>query len=156
MPNYPGAANSNTLSPTTPTPLGRGESVYLFGVLAAGATQLPVNPTNVVGENPAAPQASIAINVGDYQEQGPAPGVSFEGFFDGGAPGAFEVDIQEADTDCDNAYITPTNAAYTITAVTANNRFRVDLVPTGGRFMRALLKTRTNNVTLQLKATRLQ
>jgi len=159
LPSYPFPAGSTTQSASAPNPvtgacpLARGESVYLFGTAPPGA-QLPATTSNVVGETPAVPQASIAINVGDFQEGGPAPGVSFEGFFSG-APGVFEVDFQEADTDFDTAYILPSNAAYKVTAVVGNN-FRVDLIPTGGRFMRAVLVSRANAVSLILKATRLQ
>jgi len=161
MPNYQGASGSTTLPTDMPgivntaPPLGRGESIYFFGVLAPGATQLPPNPTNVVGETPAVPQASISVNIGDYADIGPAPGVSIEGQFSG-APGAFSLQIQEADTDADVFFITPTNATYTITTVSANNVFRADLIPTGGRFLRALLASRTNAVSLILKVTRLQ
>jgi hypothetical protein len=159
MPNYPFASGSSTLSPvapnpvTTATPLGRGESVYLFGVLSAAASQLPPSPGNVTGEQPAPPQASVAINVGDYQEQGPAPGVSFEFQFSA-APGAWTAVIQEADTDNDVSYITPATATYTISS--SAQFLRVDLIPTGGRFMRVILQTRTNAVALVCKATRLQ
>ena len=156
MPPYPVGA-STAVAPgvvATPTPLHIGESVYLFGVLAATATQLPPNPSNVAGETPAAPQASNAVNI-EHIEGSSAPGVSFEGIFSG-APGAFEVDIQESDTDVDADYILPATTAYKITAVGSNNSFRVDLIPTGGRFMRALLVSRTNAVSLILKATRLQ
>lgn len=161
MPNYQGTSGSTTLPTAAPgivnsaPPLGRGESVYFFGVLSATATQLPVNPTNVAGETPAPPQASISVNIGDYQEQGPAPGVCVEGQFSG-APGAFSLQIQEADTDADVFYITPATATYTIAAVSSNNTFRADLIPTGGRFLRALLASRTNAVSLILKVTRLQ
>ncbi len=155
MPNYP-LGTSTAVAPgvvATPTPLEIGKSVYLFGILAAGATQLPPNPTNVAGETPAVGQASVAVNI-DAREGGPAPGVCFEGIFSG-APGVFEVDLQESDTDVDADYILPTNATYKITAVTTNNTFRADLIPTGGRFMRAVLVSRANAVSLILKATRL-
>jgi hypothetical protein len=152
VPKYPGAAGSFTLSPVPPTDLEPGIPLYLFGVLAATATALPVNDTNVVGETITAPEASIAFTVLGRPAGSPPPAMSFEFTF-GGAPGAFNIQIQEADTDCDNAYITPTNAAYTTTAVTANNVARVDLIPTGGRFMRVLVTTLTNPVTLKAKAT---
>ena len=161
MPPYQGSSGSSTLPTGAPgivnsaPPLGRGESIYLFGILSAAATQLPPNPTNVIGETPAVPQASVSVNIGDYQEVGPAPGVSLEGQFSG-APGAFSLQIQEADTDADIFFITPAAAPYTVSVVSANNVFRVDLIPTGGRFMRALLASRANAVSLILKITRLQ
>lgn len=155
MPNYPGAAAATVpvASNASPIALSKGDSQYLFGVLAAGATQLPVNEGNVAGESPAPPQASIAVLLLP-QDGGPSPMVCIEGRFSG-APGAFEVDIQEADTDADAFYILPTNSAYKVTVVTANNVFRVDLSPTGGKFLRVVLVSRTNAVSFTCKATRL-
>lgn len=156
MPNYPGAANSFVPAPSNASPIAlqKGESAYLFGVLGAGATQLPVNDGNVAGEQPAAPQASIAVNLQAGDEAQPAPMVTVELRFSG-APGAFNIQIQEADTDADGFYVTPSNAAYTVTAVNANNVARVDLSPTGGKFLRILLSSRTNAVNLTAKVTRL-
>jgi hypothetical protein len=156
MPNYPGVANATVSAKSNLSPLAiaKGDSAYLFGVLAAGATQLPVNDGNVAGETPAAPQASIAIHLAPTSEGGPAPMITIEGLFSG-APGAFNVQIQEADTDADAFYITPSTSTYTITAVGANNQFRVDLSPTGGKFLRVLLSSRTNAVSFICKATRL-
>lgn len=155
MPNYPGAANATApvASNLSPIGLSKGDSQYVFGVLAAGATQLPVNDGNVAGEQPAAPQASIAVQL-QAQDGGPPPMISVEGRFSG-APGAFNVQIQEADTDADAFYITPANASYTITAVSSQNTFRVDLSPTGGKFVRVLLSSRTNAVNFTCKITRL-
>lgn len=155
MPNYPGAgaATVPVASNASPIALSKGDSQYLFGILAAGATQLPVNESNVAGESPAPPQASIAVHLMP-QDSGPPPMVTIEGRFSG-APGAFNVQIQEADTDADAFYITPSNAAYTVTAVTATNIFRVDLSPTGGKFLRVLLSARANAVSFTCKATRL-
>jgi hypothetical protein len=155
MPNYPGVANATTpvASNASPLFLAKGDTAFLSGVLSATATQLPVTDLNVTGETPAAPQASIAVALGPTSEGGPPPMVTIEGRFSG-APGAFTVQVQEADTDADGCYITPAAAAYTITTVNANNVFRTDLSPTGGKFLRALLSSRTNGVALILKATR--
>lgn len=155
MPNYPGVANAvvPVASNLSPLAIAKGDSAYLFGVLAAGATQLPVNESNVAGEQPAPPQASIAVLLVP-QDGGPPPMVTVEGRFSG-APGAFSVQIQEADTDADGFYITPAATAYTVTAVSANNVFRVDLSPTGGKFLRILLSARANAVNFTCKVTRL-
>jgi hypothetical protein len=156
MPNYPGAslATAPVASNFSPIALvNPGDAHYVFGVLAAGATQLPVQPGNVAGESPAAPQASVAVML-PASEQGAPPMVSLEIRFSG-APGAFNIQIQEADTDADAFYVTPSNGAYTITAVSANNIARVDLSPTGGKFLRVLLSSRTNAVSLTAKFTRL-
>lgn len=156
MSNYPGAANATTPAAADLAGvigLEKGDTQYLFGVLAASATQLPVQDLNVAGETPAAPQASIAVCL-EPSETNASPMVTVEGVFSG-APGAFSVQIQEADTLADGCFITPTNAAYTVTTVNTNQVFRIDLSPTGGKFMRALIASRTNAVSLKLKVTRL-
>lgn len=161
MPNYPGTSGAlvSAKSNASPIALAEGESCYLFGVLAASATQLPVNDGNVAGETPAAPQASIAVELTAKDAAGPVM-VSVEGYF-AAAPGTFSLQIQEADTDADGLYVTPTAtvnpnyALYTISAVGSNQQFRADLPSTGGKFLRALLNSRTNAVSLVLKVTRL-
>ena len=101
MPKYPGVANALVSVPSNQSPIAlqKGESCYVFGVLKTGATQLPVNDGNVVGETLTAPQASIAVNLqSQVSDTGAAVGI--EGFFSG-APGAFNVQIQVSDTDAD-------------------------------------------------------
>ena len=157
MPPYPGAVGATVpiRSNASPIALQKGESCYVFGVLAAGATQLPVNEGNVATEEGVVGTASIAVNLQAGSEGQPPPMACVELHFDG-APGAFEVDIQEADTDADAFYITPTNATYQITAVNAvTQNARADLSPTGGKFMRAFVKSLTNDVDYWLKFTRL-
>jgi len=157
-------ANIPVASNISPIALQKGESVYAWGVLAAGATQLPVQDLNVIGEEPAAilPEASISVNLQAGSEGQPPPMVCIEIAFvnppglSPAAPGAFEIDIQEADTDADAAYILPTNSNYKITSVNAvTQRARVDLSPTGGKFLRLLLVSLTNDVDLIAKITRL-
>lgn len=159
MPNYPGVANAVVPAFTQPaflpTQILPGDSAFLFGVKAAADKAIPLSDMNVAGETPTPPQASVAIGIGVGAGMNNAPPmVTFEFRFSG-APGAFNIQIQEADTDADGNYITPAAAAYTITAVNANNVARVDLSPTGGKFMRVLLSTRTNAVSLIAKASRL-
>lgn len=157
MPNYPGAAASKVSVASNISPLALstpGDSAYLFGTLSTGATQLPITDSTVTGESPVAGTASIAITL-PSRDGGAVPMISFEGFFSG-APGVFEIDIQESDTDADGLYILPTAAAYKVTAVDATTQaFRVDLNPTGGKFMRVKLVSRANAVSLVLKVTRL-
>lgn len=157
MPNYPGVTGA--LVPAAADIAGvialqRGEFVYVFGKLATGATQLPVDDHNVASETITAPQASIAVNL-QPQQGDPAPMVCVEGIFSG-APGAFEVDIQEADTPADGLFILPSGSTYKVTAVNAvSQAFRVDLSPTGGKFLRIYLATLTNAVNFRCKITRL-
>lgn len=158
MPTYPGAAGSfvSASSNLSPIALQRGESVYVLGQLAAGATQLPIHDGNVALE--AAPaiatQASLAVNLQAGSETMPLPLVTVEVRF-ASAPGAGEtIAIQEADTDADGFYITPAAASYTISTFT-NNVARVDLSPTGGKFMRVLRTKGANAVSCTVKITRL-
>jgi hypothetical protein len=156
MPQYPGIAGATVpvQSNASPIALQKGEYVYVFGVLSSTATQLPVNDTNVASETLVAGTASIAVDL-QAQMGDPPPMVCVELHFDG-APGAFEVDIQEADTDADAFYILPSATAYTVNVVVAaTQNARVDLSPTGGKFMRLLLKTLTNAVKVRAKITRL-
>lgn len=117
------------------------------------------NAFSVAAEQPAVPQAGAAAHISASQLGQDPVGLGIEGWWTG-APGAFEVDLQTADTDIDSAYIM--NTVSTATKVTANasdtnatgNNFRVDLIPFGGRFFRPRIITRTNGVGLVLKLTR--
>jgi hypothetical protein len=156
---YPGVANSLTWvgSGLSGKNLDKGSSEYVLGVLAASASQLPINDTNVAYENaPAgATEASISVNLQAGYEGDPPPMVCVEISY-ASAPGAGEtIQIQEADTDADGFYITPSNTAYTVSAFTANNVARVDLSPTGGKFMRVLRTKGANAVGCKVKITRL-
>lgn len=157
MPAYPGvpAAIVPVASNVSPIALQKGESCYVFGKLAAGATQLPVTDVNVAAETILAGVASIAVNLQAGSEGQPPPMVCIEIHFSA-APGAFEIDVQEADTDADAFYILMSNTTYTINTVNAvTQNVRIDLSPTGGKFMRLFMKTLTNAVNVWAKITRL-
>jgi hypothetical protein len=153
MPTYPGVGNSLTWvgNNTSGIALQKGESLYLFGVLAAGATQLPVNESNVTFETVAAGQASISIDLQGMMGD-PNAVVGIELVFSG-APGIFNAQIQLADTDADGYYATPGDPNYTITSVNANQVAQVNVTP-GKRFLRLLMSTLTNAVNTRVKATR--
>jgi hypothetical protein len=160
MPNYPGAAGATTpvASNASPIALQKGESAYVFGVLAASATQLPVNDGNVAMETQAVGAVSIAVNL-QTQATDPPAGVAWEIRFSG-APGTFEIDIQEADTDADAFYVLPSSAVnansalYKITAVIANNVARVEIPGPLSKFQRAKIVALGNAVNVSIKATR--
>jgi hypothetical protein len=125
-------------------------------VLSSTATQLPVNDSNVTTE--AAPagatQASIAITV-QTQVGDPAPMICVEIRY-ASAPGAGEIiAVQEADTHADAFFITPAAAAYTVSTFNSSNAARVDLSPTGGKFMRVQRTKGANAVACTVKLTRL-
>ena len=176
MPNYYGLTGGSVprVGPVTATypngvPLGAsvgpsklecGDSVWLFGLVPA-ANAGGADDALIKGEQPAAPQASIPVCIVEPDGSGPAPMICIEiSFYSTGtltpaAPGAFNIQIQEADTDADAFYITPAAPAYTVTAVNANNKARVDLNPTGGKFLRALISSRGNAVDCVIKASRI-
>lgn len=156
MPGYPGQAAARVSVPSnlSPIALQQGESHYLFGLPAAGATQLPLNDGNVTTENLAG--ASIAVALPFGQGGAPTASVAVEVIFPGGAPGAGEsIAIQEADTDADAFYITMAAPAYTINAFNANNAARADLFTTGGKFLRVNRTKGANNQPVLVKVTRL-
>ena len=121
---------------------------------SAADSGIAIVPQPFVGETPTPPQLSIPV--GFQLNVGLAPKmVTVEGVFSG-APGAFNVQIQESDTwTQQGSFITPSAAAYTVTAVNSSNFFRVDLQPTGGLFMAVLLSSRTNSVAFTCKLTQL-
>lgn len=158
MPSFPGPAAGTTPVLSNASPIGLvtpGDSCYVIGQLAAGATQLPVCDSNVAFESTAAAtESSIAVALAGRETQGPAA-VSVEIAYSG-VPGAGEsIQIQEADTHADAFFITPSNATYTISAFNANNVARVDLSPTGGKFLRVLRTKGANAVGCTVKITRL-
>ena len=157
MPLYPGIAGATVSAPSNISPvyLDKGSSHYVFGKLSTTATQLPVIDSNVTAEAIVAGQASMAVTLAPGAQGDAAPSVAVEVRFSA-APGTFELDIQEADTDADAFYITPTNTTYQISAVNATTFIaRADLSPTGGKFMRVFMKTLTNVVNTTCKITRL-
>lgn len=154
---YPGVGGAivPVQSNLSPLQLQKGESTYVWGVLSASATQLPINEGNVAVEEVAQGTASLAVNIADGAPGNGPPMICVEIHFDS-TPGVFEIDIQEADTDADAFYITPTAAAYTVTTVNATTfNVRVDLSPTGGKFMRLFMKTEPNDSDVWAKITRL-
>jgi hypothetical protein len=63
------------------------------------------------------------------------------------APGVFEVDVQVANNDADTNYQTCSNCNITTVDAT-NNTFHLDGVGTNARFVRLLMRTRTNSVSI--------
>lgn len=62
-----------------------------------------------------------------------------------GSPGAFEVDVQVASIDSDTFYQTISGGNITTVDAT-NNTFHLDATLTNARFVRLLMRTRTNSV----------
>jgi hypothetical protein len=164
MPLYTGAAKAiapayNTLVGASfqqiPRALYPGTSAYLFGTRKTA--QLPPASDNVSFETPGAGQASIPVDMGS---QGGAnvsivPNVGLELIFNAN-PGAFNIQVQEADTDADGCFITPAPAAFTITAATQVGAFwvaRVDLGTIGSGLVRLLCSANPNAVGILAKLT---
>src|SRR2546428_581937 len=73
-------------------------------------------------------------------------GFGVDGKFSG-APGAFEVDVQVAATDSDTNYQTISGGNITVVDAT-NNTFHLDAPSVVARFVRLLMRTRTNAVSV--------
>jgi hypothetical protein len=97
----------------------------------------PGESVNVLNaESPAAGQSSIAVFLAPKDVDQPGS-VSIELLFSG-APGAFEFDVQVADTDTDDAYITVPAVGQITTAQagTVKSVARLELSPVVARFIR--------------------
>lgn len=103
-------------------------------------------PTPGTGTTAASQQFALVTNPGKSGTP-----FSVDGKFSG-APGAFEVDVQVAAVDSDANYQTCSNC--NITSVDATNfTFHLDAVLANARFMRLLMRSRTNSVSITATAT---
>jgi hypothetical protein len=103
-------------------------------------------PTPGTGTTAASQQVSFASTIAKTGNP-----FSIDGKFSG-APGAFEVDVQVAAVDADTNYMTIFNGNITTVDAT-NNTFHIDCPQVVARFMRLLVRTRTNSVTLTATVT---
>jgi hypothetical protein len=69
-----------------------------------------------------------------------------------GAPGVFEVDVQVAATDSDTNYQTCSNCNVTTVDAT-NNTFHLDAVLVNAKYVRLLMRSRTNAVSITARIT---
>ena len=89
--------------------------------------------------------ATVALGLPAVPSRAGTP-LSVDGKFSG-APGAFEVDVQVAAVDSDTNYQTISGG--NITAVDAvNNTFHFDAPTTNAKFVRLLMRSRTNSVSI--------
>lgn len=103
-------------------------------------------PTPGTGGNSASQQVALLVNPGKSGTP-----FSIDAKFSG-APGAFEVDVQVAAVDSDANYQTCSNC--NVTTVDATNfTFHLDAVLVNARFMRLLMRSRTNAVSITATAT---
>lgn len=92
------------------------------------------------GSGGVAASVAVALSIG----QGHPNGVNFRGFFSG-APGVFEIDVQASDVDADTQFQTLPNGNIT-TVDSVNNTFLFEDPNCSAKFVRALMRSRTNAV----------
>jgi len=127
-------------------PVYNANSPPLLGPGGAAALWTAETPTPGTGGNSASQQVQLLQTSGKAGTP-----FSVDGKFSG-APGAFEVDVQVSATDADANYQTCSNC--NITTVDATNQtFHLDAVLVNARFMRLLMRTRTNAVSITATAT---
>lgn len=127
MPGYGGKGTAYLLSENQQFILWQGETI------AAG------------GANSSSRAVQLNRTRGNFYPWGFAVEVAF-----GGAPGAFGIDVQVAETDQDANYVT----IGTISAVNANNVGRLDVTTVWAKFVRARVVTLTNAVSITAVLTR--
>lgn len=129
-----------------------------FGSVYNAANPINLNPgqtaivwnaeTPTPGNGTTAASQQVALSSG----QGVNTPFSVDGHFSG-APGAFEVDVQVASADNDTDY--QTCASCNITSVDAtNNTFHLDAGQATTRFVRLLMRSRTNSVSITARINR--
>ena len=142
-------------STLTAQPLQQGPS----GTPSSPGNQNQVNDTggggsmsSIAAEQPAAPQQSIAVALADADAHN-NDNLSLEIFFTG-APGAFEVDLMEADTNIAIDYQIGSGGVAKLTVVSANNTGRIDATNIVAKFVTCNLASRTNAVGIIAKLSR--
>lgn len=123
-------------------------SVYSAGSSVSLARGQIVTVWNAETPTPGNGTTAASQQVYNNSQLGPGPGTPFSvhGKFSG-APGAFEIDVQISDTDSDTQYQTCSNCNIT-TVDSTNNTFHLDAVAVNARFIRLLMRSRTNSVTI--------
>jgi hypothetical protein len=145
MPLYQGVANSTVRSPIPGRSIGPGESAPVFGTWVY-PWRIPDDIT--MEAIPVAGAASVPVCIEPNAAKGVPPSVDVEIVFSAD-PGVISIEIQEANTDADAFYITPSYATYTIAARVQRGALfvaRADFSPTGGTFLRIKATTITNAV----------
>lgn len=144
-----GILNTLTLNPVPGSTLVMpGEYAYVWGTYDYGSAVVTQEntPANGTASKP------VCADLGPGPGAG-APLVDVEIVF-AANPGAINLQVQCADTDADAAYLTPGNAAFTITAVVQKGALYVataSFSPTQGPFLRLLATTITTPTTWQVK-----
>jgi hypothetical protein len=153
MPFYPGASGATTPTAQVPSSIYAGGWAYLFGVPTI--SNEPPGDSNISGETPTAGEASVAVALAPAMIGSIVRNVGVQLLFSAN-PGAFNIQVQEADTDADGFYLTPAAAAYTITAATeigSTGKYvaRADLGAIGSQFIRLFCDANPNAVSIVAK-----
>jgi phosphate-selective porin len=124
-------------TPAIPKPVyNAGSAIQLAGVYVAWNNETPAT-----GSGTTAASQQVQINT-----SGPNKTFFVDGHF-AGDPGVFEVDVQVASNDADTDYQTCANC--NITTVDASNfTFHLDGTLVNTRFVRLLMRARTNSVAI--------
>lgn len=123
---------------SNPIPLGPGQTTVVWNA---------ESPTPGTGTTAASQQVVLSSGSGG----GNTP-FSVDGKFSG-APGVFEVDVQLASADIDSNYQTCSNCNITTVDAT-NNTFHLDAGQAVTRFVRLLMRSRTNAVSITARISR--
>lgn len=124
-------------SQTPPPSLAKGQVITVWNA----ETPTPGNGTTA---------ASIQVALPGRANISGTP-FSIDGKFSG-APGTFEVDVQVAATDSDTSYQTCSNCAIT-TVDSTNQTFHLDAWGVNARYVRLLMRSRGNSVTITATVT---
>lgn len=115
---------------------------------SGNAVNVWVNETPTPGNGTTAASQQVATQGGSGKAGTP---FSVDGKFSA-SPGTFEVDVQLAAVDSDTNYQTCSNCNIT-TVDSTNFTFHLDAVLTNAKFVRLLMRTRGNSVTITASVT---
>lgn len=135
---FPPAASAGVYNANPPSTVNVGDLATLW----SAETPTPGNGTAAASQ-----QVGIPLS----NAQGKTPGFAVDGKFSG-APGAFEVDVQVAAVDSDTNYQTCANCNIT-TVDAVNNTFHLDATLVKARYVRLLMRSRTNAVSITATVT---
>lgn len=132
-----GLLRAGAYNAVPPVPLTPGGTVIVWNA----ETPTPGNGTT------AASQQAALSSIGNVNTP-----FSVDGHFSG-APGAFEVDVQCASNDADTDYQTISGGNIT-TVDSTNNTFHLDAGQAVCRYVRLLMRSRTNSVSITARVNR--
>lgn len=137
----PQSISAGVYNDVTPAP-----TIYPGGTFLAWNAQTPTP-----GNGTTAASQQVALASGDKASGSNTP-FSVDGKFSGD-PGVFEVDVQVAATDSDTNY--QTCSGCNITSVDSTNfTFHLDAGQAVARYVRILMRTRTNSVSITARINR--